>query len=318
MVSVTRESPTADSAETIDSSWRRLVRIGGVAALLAAVVWLVGTVLMFVSTPPTSGGVQTLQYIAAHRSLYILKQVLWLAPLALTMVMFLAFYLVPERFNRGMALLWVVLGIVARGDQHGVADDRRGLPDPVVLSDYYRAAASATQQAPFAAAAKGLIATNATPAAPGVLESISILVVSLVMLSGGWPRGVAYAGIVTRTLGVISEALRTVLGGAYAVYGTNTPSGLPAHHEEGASVESRTVRLLVAAVLGLHGLGHGGAFVAELLARSARADTGAGRAARWWVLPSRTVPAATALAGVFWTLSLVGFVAAPRARLRGV
>ena len=42
--------------------------------------------------PPTSGGVPVLEYIAAHRSLYILKQVLWLAPLGLTMVMFLAFY----------------------------------------------------------------------------------------------------------------------------------------------------------------------------------------------------------------------------------
>jgi len=39
------------------------------------------------------------------------------------------------------------------------------------------------------------------------------------MLSGGVPRGVAYLGIVTGTLGVVGEALRTVLGSAYAVYG---------------------------------------------------------------------------------------------------
>lgn len=83
-------------------------------------------------------------------------------------------------------------------------------------------------------------------------------------------------------------------------------------------MESQTVRLLIAAALGLRGPVHGGAFVAELLARSGRADTGAGRAARRWVLPSRIVPAATALAGGFWTLSLVGFVAAPRARPPGV
>ncbi len=73
---------------------------------------------------------------------------------------------------------------------------------------------------------------------------------------------------------------------------------------------SQATRLLIAAVLGLHGLGHGGAFVAELIARSGRADTGAWRAAHLWAAPSLPVSAATALAGVFWILALVGFVAA--------
>lgn len=73
---------------------------------------------------------------------------------------------------------------------------------------------------------------------------------------------------------------------------------------------SQTVKLLVAAVLFLHGLGHGGAFVAELVARGGRADTGAWRAARLWALPSLSVSSATAVAGVVWSLSLVGFVAA--------
>jgi hypothetical protein len=71
---------------------------------------------------------------------------------------------------------------------------------------------------------------------------------------------------------------------------------------------SQTVKLLIAAVLLLHGLGHGGAFVAALLARGGRADTGAWGAARLWALPSLSTSAATIVAGVFWTLSLVGFV----------
>ena len=89
----------------------------------------------------------------------------------------------------------------------------------MVLSDAYMAASGPAQQAPFVAAAESMIATNATPAAPGVLETISILLVSLVMLRGGLPRGLACLGIVTGVLGVAGEALRSSLGAAYAVYG---------------------------------------------------------------------------------------------------
>lgn len=219
MATVAREGPGAAFGETIDPSWKLLVRIGGVAALLAAAVWIAGTVLAFVTTPPTSGGTATLQYIAAHRSMYILKQALWLAPLGLTAVLFLAFYPALERFNRSLALLSVVLGVMAWGISLAWPTTGEGAPALVVLSDQYVAAATPAQQAPFVAAAESLIATNATPAAPGILETISILVVSLAMLSGGLPRGVAYLGIVTGALGVVGEALRTVLGSAYAVYG---------------------------------------------------------------------------------------------------
>jgi hypothetical protein len=219
MASLKREGSGAAFRQTIDPSWKSLVRIGGIAALLAAAVWIVATVLVFVTTPPTSGGAATLEYIAAHRSLYILKQVLWLAPLALAAVMFLAFYAVLERVNRSLALLSVMLGIMAWGISLAWPTTGEGAPALVVLSDQYMAAQSPAQQAPFVAAAEGLIATNATPAAPGVLETISILVVSLAMLSGGLPRGVAFLGIITGTLGVVGEALRSVLGSAYAVYG---------------------------------------------------------------------------------------------------
>lgn len=219
MASVTREGSRAAFAETIDPSWQLLVRIGGVAALVVAAVWIVATILVFVTTPPTSGGAATLEYIAAHRSLYILKQVLWLAPLGLTAVTFLAFYPVLERFNRSLALLSVVLGVMAWGISLAWPTTGEGAPALVVLSDQYVAASTPAQQGPFVAAADSLIATNATPAAPGILETISILVVSLAMLSGGVPRGVAYLGIVTGTLGAVGEALRTVLGSAYAVYG---------------------------------------------------------------------------------------------------
>jgi hypothetical protein len=47
--------------------------------------------------------------------------------------------------------------------------------------------------------------------------------VSLVMLKGVFPKGVAYLGIVTGALGIVSEALRPILGPGYIVYGLLLP-----------------------------------------------------------------------------------------------
>ena len=53
----------------------------------------------------------------------------------------------------------------------------------------------------------------------GVLTTVGMLIVSLVMLRGVFPRWIAYLGIATGILGVASEALRPVIEGGYGVYG---------------------------------------------------------------------------------------------------
>jgi len=69
------------------------------------------------------------------------------------------------------------------------------------------------------AAAENLIALNRTPTVVGVLTTVGMLIVSLVMLRGVFPRTVAYLGIFTAVLGMASEALRPVIEGGYGVYG---------------------------------------------------------------------------------------------------
>ena len=69
------------------------------------------------------------------------------------------------------------------------------------------------------------------------------------------------------------------------------------------------IRLLIAGALLVHGLGHVGALGA--LAWVGRGgDAGGWRRARTWLLPSLPPRTATAIACVFWALSLIGFVAA--------
>jgi hypothetical protein len=69
-------------------------------------------------------------------------------------------------------------------------------------------------------------------------------------------------------------------------------------------------RPVVAAVLLLHGLGHGGALGALIWIGLRAGDTGAWLAARSWIAPSLPSATATTIAGAFWIVSLLGFVVA--------
>jgi hypothetical protein len=76
-------------------------------------------------------------------------------------------------------------------------------------------------------------------------------------------------------------------------------------------MSDQTLRLVVAGVLVLHGLGHGGAVAALLWIAKAGGDkVGSWTAARSWLVPSLSAEIAALIASTFWVVSLVGFVAA--------
>jgi hypothetical protein len=168
---------------------------------------------------PTAGGAATLEYIAAHRSIYILEQILWLAPSILLTVVFLALYPAIKHLNRSYAAIGAVLGVVSWAVTLAYPATGGGAPALVSLSDQYVAAATEAQRTAFAAAAEGFIAQNYVPTVMGVLETVSILIVSLVMLQGVVRRSVAYLGIATGTVGIVCEALKPVVGLGYIAYG---------------------------------------------------------------------------------------------------
>jgi hypothetical protein len=76
-------------------------------------------------------------------------------------------------------------------------------------------------------------------------------------------------------------------------------------------MSDQTIKLIVAGVLLLHGLGHGGAIGALAWIRlRPRTPTGDWHAARSWLVPSLPADTAMTLASVFWIVSLVGFAMA--------
>ena len=213
------ESPRITVA-SLDRSWRSLYLVGAVSAFLAVASYLVALVLDFVvPAAPTSGGAATLEYIAAHRLVYVVEQVLWLAPSVLLMILFLALCVAIKYLDRTVAAIAAVLSIASWALTLVYPATGGGAPALVYLSDQYVAASTDAQRAVFATAAEGFIAQNAIPTAVGVLETIGILLVSLVMLKGIFRRGVVYLGILTGAVGIVSEGLKPVLGIGYIAYG---------------------------------------------------------------------------------------------------
>jgi hypothetical protein len=81
-----------------DPSWGPLYRAGAVSAGIAVVLYLAALVIFATTTaPPTSGGAKMLDYVDAHRTIYIIRQLLWLVPGLCLMVVFLASSSRPTR-----------------------------------------------------------------------------------------------------------------------------------------------------------------------------------------------------------------------------
>jgi len=208
-----------------DPSWRGLYRAGGVSAILFVVPVLVAIVLVVVAPPPLNAdGATTLQYVASHKALYILEQALWLAPSVFALVVFLALFLALKHLNKSYAALGALAGIVSWALTLALPVTGGGAPVLVYLSDHYMAATTAAQHTAFATAAEVFLAENNSTGAVGILTPVGILILSLVMLKGVFPKGVAYLGIVTGALGIFSEALRPILGPGYFVYGLLLPT----------------------------------------------------------------------------------------------
>jgi len=98
-----------------------------------------------------------------------------------------------------------------------------GAPALVYLRDQFMAAADPARSAALATAAETLIAQNRTTAVAGPLEAVALLIVSIVMLKGVFPKAVTYLGVATGVLGISAEALRMVFEGFYVFYGVLLP-----------------------------------------------------------------------------------------------
>src|SRR5665647_355596 len=124
-----------------DPSWRLLYRVGGVSAWIF-VAMVVAAIVIAIATPapPTADGTATLSYIAAHRTLYIVEQQLWLVPGVFAMVTYLALYPALKHLDRSLAALGAVVGGSAWALTLAIPTTTTGAPALVYLSDQFMAA----------------------------------------------------------------------------------------------------------------------------------------------------------------------------------
>jgi len=203
-----------------DASWRDLYRIGGGGGIFIVVPYLAAMLVIMMAPPPLkASGAETLEYVAAHKWLYGVEQVLWIAPGVLAMVVFLALTAALWPVNKSAAAIAGTIGTTAWALTLALPTSGGGSLLLLDLADRYQAAGTATQRDAYATLTEGLIAENNTPGLVGLLTTIGILLISLVMIKGGVPRWVAYLGITTGAVGTVSEALRPLLGAGYTVYG---------------------------------------------------------------------------------------------------
>jgi hypothetical protein len=160
-----------------------------------------------------------LAFVEANRAVYMLKQVLWLAPSPLMIVLFLALAMALKHLGKSFALIAGVIGILSWAGTFAWPATGDGSLVFLMLSDTYAAAVTEGERIALAGAAETLIAFNEVPAPLGVMQAVGVLLIAVLMVRGVFHPGVAWLGVVTGLAGVFCEALRPWLGGFYAAYG---------------------------------------------------------------------------------------------------
>jgi Domain of unknown function (DUF4386) len=212
---VTPESQT----QTISTqTWRSLYLIAGISSIAFVVLLIAALVIDFLAPPPVHGGAATLEFIAVNKVPFAIEQVLWILPNALAVLVFVALFIALKPVGKSMALIAAVLGGMSWALILAIPVTSRGSLSLIYLSDRYMEAAPSERNR-FTVAAEAIIAENNTPAIVGVLSAAGILLVSIVMTRGVLSRAVAWLGIVTGGLGVLSEALRHAAPWFYWGYG---------------------------------------------------------------------------------------------------
>jgi hypothetical protein len=206
-----------------DPSWRPLLRAGAIAAGLAVVLYIVALVLFVVSPAPplpAAGGAAMLEHVVTNRSVYVVKQVLWVAPNLLMMVVVLALAVALAQTSKSYALTAGVIAVASWAVSFAWPTTGEGSLAMVVLGDRYASAATEPERAAAVAGAELILALNDLPAVVlGLLQTLGILLLAALMTRGVFPTGLAWFGVATGVVGVAAEAFRPWLGWAYAIYG---------------------------------------------------------------------------------------------------
>ena len=188
-------------AEAVESSWKGLYKVGGVAALLSVLFFPIQIVVCFVSPPPdTVIGWFTL--FQSNRLVGLLDlDLLLMVDQALAVLIFLALYVALRRANESFMAIAIALGLVSA--VLFIASNPAFAM--LSLSDQYAAAETEAQRAMFLTAGQAMLVTWQGSAfqASYILGSLAPIILSVVMLqdrSHVFGKRTAYLGILANVI----------------------------------------------------------------------------------------------------------------------
>jgi hypothetical protein len=216
---------TAATAVAADRSWRLLYAAGAASALLYVVLVVVPVTLVFAAPVPPTDGRAVLEYIAANKVVYLTELISFVGLGVPALVVFTAVAVVLKDVDKNLALIGGLFGVASETIALALGSSPQSLHSGlVVLSDSYRAASTDAQRTSLAGAADALVAATNAVSWAGILTAAGILILSWIMRRGIFARGVAVVGVVTGGLGILSEALRPMIGPVYMIYGLLLPT----------------------------------------------------------------------------------------------
>ncbi len=203
-----------------------LYAVGSLLALLYVIMVVVPLVLLFAAPqPPAAGGAAVLEYIASHRAVYLAELICFVGLSVPALGVFLAVSVSLKEVNKSAAALGGLVGIVSEVVALALDASPQSLSGGLLyLSGQYVTAAGDAQRVALVSAAEGFLATANAVSSAGILTAVGILVLSLCMVRGIFPVGVAYLGIAAGAIGMIFEAIRPQIGALYSLYGLLLPA----------------------------------------------------------------------------------------------
>lgn len=208
----------------LDPTWVPLFKAGGASAMLFVLLVLVPVVLVFTAPVPPVEGQALLSYIAAHKTVYLVELVCFVGLSVPALVVFSAVAVALKESNKSLAAVGGLIGVASEVVALALGSSPQSLHGGlVVLSNSYATAETDAEQASLSSAADALIAATNAVSWAGVLTATGILLLSLAMRSSQFGNRFASLGVLTGATGIVSEALRPVIGPAYLVYGLLLP-----------------------------------------------------------------------------------------------
>jgi len=188
-----------------DSGWRSLFRVGGLAALVAAILILT-EIMVFIVWPLPSTISEYFMLFQNNRFIGLIDfYLLEFIAFVLFIPIFLAFYISLRRANEGLMFLAIILAMVGIT----IFLSTNNPFSMLSLSDQYATATTNMQKSQLVAAAQAIL-TNTNQRAIGgfnmgfLLISITGLIVSCIMLhSKSFSKATAYLGILTFTISLV-------------------------------------------------------------------------------------------------------------------